>query len=158
MSAEKPIRFSHADYIAEKMHRAVMALRYEDGFPVARLAELAGCSESLIYTWANLDGFMPTAGKYLFAMASGLAERHGNYRLIQLLLPVGVRVSVSKDIPLADGSCDDEHLAGSLALAQAVQAHRGKNADAIREARDQLMDVARRLEQEEAVLRQSTEG
>lgn len=147
------MKFSHADYMAEQIHKIMLQLRAE--YPVKMLADLAGCSASLIYSWS--ESADDAKAKYILALAAQLADR-GDYRWILMLLPAGARVVSGKRTYQVNGSCDDEVTDGTIALAQASLSHRGRNPDQIAEARRALREVEHRLEEEEINLRAQLAG
>lgn len=143
------MKFSHADYMAEQIHKLLIILRTE--YPVKMLADLMGGSTSLIYSWS--ESADDAKAKYIMALAAGLAER-SDYRLINLLLPIGDKILSSRQPATVNGSVEDEVTDGTVALAQAAISHRGRNPDQIAESRRLLREVEERLEQEEMLIRQ----
>lgn len=152
------LRFSQSDYMADKLHQAFMDVRYKDDVPVSVVAEVSGLSESQIYTWSNRDEFDKAKAKHLWTMARGLAERIRNYRMIQALLPVGDRIVTSSETPAADGRIEDEVADGTVLLGQVAMAFRGGDADGLRRACEGLQALTRRIDQEGAGLRETTNG
>ncbi|MEM1055145.1 MAG: hypothetical protein AAGI52_06435 [Bacteroidota bacterium] len=147
--------YSHSDSTATAIHGALMKLRYEDEIPVATLARMAGCSESLIYTWSDAERAAAAPARYVMALATGLAREFENFRLINLLLPIGTRVVVGTAGAEVDGRIDDEVTDATLAMAQMAAAHRGRDPEAMAQARRLAQKILRRTEGEEALLRQS---
>jgi hypothetical protein len=150
----KAVERSHADYMDEQLHALLVQLKVE--YPVKMLASLAGCSSSLVYAWAEPS--RPKEARYLFSLAGMLAER-GDYRLVHLILPPGVRlVAEEPPVVMPNGSSEDEVTDGAIALAQAALAHRGHNPDAVAQARSVLREIEQRLEGEELLLRARAGG
>lgn len=150
------MRFSHVDHIRGQIQLALLKLTNEDQFSVSRLAELAGCSESLIYQWTG--GKTPPRGDYIFALMTRLAAEYSNYRLLTVAMPSNLRLSRVKVESTANGSMDDEIADLSIAGANLALAHRGSDPDGIAEARASLREIDRRAEAEETLLRSSREA
>lgn len=147
------MKFSHADYMAQQIHKLLVILRTE--YPVKMLADMMGGSASLLYSWS--DSADDAKAKYILALASGLAEI-GDYRMINIILPVGDKIWSEKNQELANGSVLDELADGVNALDRSTLAHRGHNPDEIAGARKLLRQVEQRLEQEEMLLRQQIDS
>ena len=150
------MRYNHADHTKGQIHLALLQLVGEDGFPVATLAQLAGCSESLVYQWTQ--GKAVPSGHYLMALAYRLAAEYSNYRLLTLGMPPGLRLSRVKVDSQADGCINDEAADLSLAIANALVAHRGGDAEGLAAARADVRAVERRMEAEEMQLRASRDA
>lgn len=150
------MRFSHAAHMAGQIQLELLRLINEDGFPVSVLANLAGCSESLVYQWTQ--GKTSPRGDYLKALEYRLASEYSNYRLLTLGMPPGLRLGRVQVEGGANGKVDDEVADGNIALANATVAHRGNDPDGIASARRELRDVEKRLEGEELQLRARQDG
>lgn len=148
------MRYLHPDSMATAIHAALMKLRYEDEIPVATIARLAGCSESLVYTWSDGEACAKAPARYISSLAAALAQEFHNFRLVNLLLPMGSRVVVGSVGAEVDGRVDDEVTDGTIALAQLAAAHRGRDPEAMAEARRLAQTILKRVEGEEALLRQ----
>jgi len=141
------MRYSHADHTKGQIHLALLQLVGEDSFPVSTLASLAGCSESLVYQWTQ--GKAIPSGHFLMALAYRLAAEYSNYRLATLALPPGLRLTRVKVATEANGCLNDEAADLSLAIANALVAHRGGDADGVAQAFDAIASGAARAKLEQ---------
>jgi hypothetical protein len=150
------MRYSHLKHIEKRIQEALLALVSVDGFPRKELARLGGCSLSTINSY--MESCERANGCYLFAMAYGLAEEYDNYRLQSVLMPTGARITVvDLDGVAANGCLLDE--AADITKATALFLVGGGDAgdaDAIAEARAQLVQIVKRLEAEELLRRAQT--
>lgn len=149
------MKASHADFMAEQLLQTLLSV-WPD-YHAKMLAKLAGCSTSELYTWRS-QGMQDAKASYVMALASGLAEEYQDYRFIKALLPTGDKIIHEGLEVQADGRVDDEAADAAVAMGQAVMAHRGKNPDGIAQAREQLRDIEKRLEEEERMMRAQQAG
>ena len=144
-----PKQLSHADYMASTIHGALRLIR--DRWTVKLIASMAGCSTSEVYSWFEEAADEPK-GRFLFALAASLADR-GDFVLIDILLPAGTRIATDEEEHHADGSTDDEVIALTIANAQIALAGQSRDADGLADGRRTLIELERRLEKEERLMR-----
>lgn len=136
------------NYMWEQIREILWLLRNKDEFSVDQLARLAGCSTSLIYKWCNNEGY--ARADFLFQLAESLAERHRNYRLIHLLLPLGVRLVTRTGSHTANGTLDELE-DSALAIAEIV--HSVNNPERLEKTARLYHDLGDRLDVEAQALR-----
>ena len=140
---------SHADYMADAIRAALLLMKEEWG--VKLMASWAGCSTSEVYKWVAAEGWTMPRGDYLAALTWS-AAKHGDYTLLRVQTPPGLRVCEVERSVEANGSTQDEVADATVALARAVQAD-GLSSRGVLEAADELELVVLRLRNEGLWLR-----
>lgn len=153
-------KFSLPQHHIEQAQEALLAVKQLDGWTDEALGDLIGVSRQkinqLCNDWTRLASDTSALG-IIDALRAELWKR-GNTRMVEYLRPEGVVFATRENGLDANAVIDDECADGQEALAKARCAHRAGDPNGIAEAREKLRSVEKRIEKEEALLRQRVSG
>ena len=138
-------KFSYQDHTLQAIRTEVNRVHYNDDFPYAVLADMAGVSESMVRAVAQGEREFKAAN---FLMLSNRLASEGNTRLAKLALPKKFAITEDLESPPTNGCLDDELADMMVALGQMKVAHDTHNDDACDRHYEEVLSILERIKAE----------
>lgn len=151
-------RFDPREHMRRRIHRALRALMYEDGFSAEDLADMASTPIGTFRSYVPEDYFSAKAppSDTLMLLASRLASEWRNYRLVTMILPTSD--SIVHDAPTTTlNGLDDELQEGAKAVGLLASAIQAQDPDMAEDAINKIAEVVRQGRHEVDYLRSRKE-
>lgn len=138
-------KFSYQEHTLQAVRAELNRVHYNDDYPYAVLADMAGVSESMVRAVAQGEREFKAVN---FLMLANKLASEGNTRLSKLAVPKRYTITENHDTPTTNGCLDDELADMMVALGQMKVAHDTGNDSACDSHYEKVLSIIERIKAE----------